>query len=86
MAYLHEDFENQSTPAAKLAMLLDHIAEVRREIRPDVSDGEVNVNRGNMKPYLDTLNARRKELEAQIGRARNGGPVYVQKARPGPAI
>lgn len=84
MAWTYAAFEEQGTDAARLAMLNQHITEVRAEIAPDVSDGEVSVNRGSMKPYLDTLNARRKELEAQVGRARNGGPVYVQKQRPGP--
>ena len=85
MAWTYEAFEEESTPAAKLAMLNQHITEVRRSVQPDVTDGEVSINRGSMVNYLSQLMNRRKELEIEAARSRRPGPVYVQKRRPGAA-
>lgn len=83
MAYQYAGFEEESTPAAKLAMLNRHITEAREATGPDVTDGDVSVNRGSVNNYVKDLMVRRKELELEVKRSQNRGPVYVQKARPG---
>lgn len=83
MSWTYAAFEEQSTDTARLAMLNQHITEVRQKIGPDVTDGEVSVNRGQLVNYLSALMKRREELEQRVARASNRGPVYVQKRRPG---
>lgn len=86
MAWTYSAFEEEPTDAARLAMLRQHITEVRAKIDVDVSDGEVSVNRGSLTNYLASLNKRREELEHRAGRASRPGPVYLQKRRPGGAV
>lgn len=77
-------FEEEATDALRLAMLNRHITEVRQKIGPDVNDGDVGINRGQLVNYLSALMKRRAELEARVARGR--GPVYMQKNRPGCGI
>lgn len=85
MPWTYGHFELEPTAAARLAMLRQHITEVRQQVGPDVGDGELNVNRGSMVNYLAALQARRRELEIEAAREARPGPVYVQKQRPGGA-
>lgn len=84
MAWTYAAFEEEATDAARLAMLNQHITEVRGSVQPDLTDGEVAINRGQMVTYLSALVKRRAELEARVSRAR--GPVYLQKNRPGAGV
>lgn len=86
MIWTYANFEEQATDAARLSVLNQHITEVRQAIGPDVTDGEVTVNRGSMVNYLSALMKRRSELEQRVGRGQRSGPVYVQKARPGRSL
>lgn len=71
MAYLHADYELETTDEARLAKLLQHIAEVEAESAPDVNWNGTSVARGNMETKLARLNERRRELNRSI--ARSGG-------------
>lgn len=66
MAYSYAAFEEQATDALRLAMLRQHISEVRAQMGPDVGAGGKYVNNFSLMQYLKDLDARRKELEGVV--------------------
>jgi hypothetical protein len=75
MAWTYEDFEQQTTDAAKLSRLHLHIAEVREKYggKQSVSGGgmSLSVDTG----YLSGLEARRAELETRVRRFNGRTPL-----------
>lgn len=78
MAYTYAAFEEQTTDALRLAMLRQHISEVRAQMGPDVGAGGKYKNSGGLTDYLRQLNDRRKELEGVVpGSATARGVSYA---------
>jgi hypothetical protein len=69
MAWTYSAFEEQTTSAARLEMLRQHISEVRAEIQPNVTLESAQRTNDVLARYLEGLNERRQELEALSGAA-----------------
>lgn len=67
MSWTHADFEEQTTPAARLAKLRQHLTEVQTAISADVSASGRSRSSGSLTQYKSMLDARRKELELETG-------------------
>lgn len=72
MAWQYHDYEAKSTPAAKLAWLELHIAEVSAEIGPDLSESGRSRSNGSAVQYLAQLRERHSELSRSV-RATSSG-------------
>lgn len=79
MAWLHNNYEEQATDAARLATLRAHISEVNARIAASVSDGGASRDTGNLTNYVSTvLDPRRRELEAATRGSRHS---FVRRGR-----
>lgn len=76
MAYIYNDWATLATPAAQLARLNLHIAEVSFQMGPDVAADGKSKSVGSLQGYLAMLTAQRDKLLADPLL----GPV-VQRAR-----
>lgn len=79
MAWQYHTFEEQSTDAARLAMLRQHLSEVSAKISADVaSDGQSRSTQGLIQ-YRKDLVERMAQLERDAGIAgRAGGRSYLR--------
>lgn len=80
MSWTYAAFEEESTDAARLTMLNQHITEVRNKISADVSGAEFSRSSGTLRQYLADLYRRREELEAKTGSTNRVGRLAFKRA------
>lgn len=67
MVWTYAGFEEQSTDAARLAMLRQHITEVSAAQGPELGADGKSRSTVALRLYLQDLHSRRKELEQATG-------------------
>lgn len=75
MAWSYQDYESQSTNAARLTRLRLHIGEVSAYIGVDMSSAAGSVSHGGLTQYLQMLSKRRAELEQLTGAYDSDSPA-----------
>lgn len=73
MATVYHDYEEQATPALRLARLRLHISEINAQISAAVADGGKSRDPGPLNAHLDRLYRRQTELQREAGEGVGGG-------------
>lgn len=79
MAYTYHDWREQTTDAARLTRLRQHMTEVSAGIAAAVSDGGASRDSSNLTAYLDQL----KRDEADLMARTAGSFGYIRRGRVG---
>ena len=67
MAWSYADYETESTDAARLTKLRQHIAEVEAAVGADTSAHGYSRSNSSLESKLTRLHQRRQELERSVG-------------------
>lgn len=77
MAWTYNDFESQSSDAARLSRLRLHLTEVRAEVFADIGSESKSRSNSVLVQYLAQLEDRRKELEQTAGTGNQSPAIAV---------
>lgn len=69
MAYTYADYEAQPTDKLRLARLRLYLAELQADVAANVSKDGTSIDRNTIQAAITECHARRRELEARVGRA-----------------
>ena len=74
MAWSYSDWESQSTDAARLTRLRQHLDEIHAVMDASMGGPVSSINFDTLNNYLKYLSERRRELEAKVGEVDSDSP------------